>query len=48
MIKIDDNRLSLEQAIEVLNAAKKEMSRETSRMNEDCKILFEDIEKYLF
>ncbi|RIA89088.1 hypothetical protein C1645_773337, partial [Glomus cerebriforme] len=42
--EVDDNRLSLEQAIETLVLVKKHLSREVDRMNVDCKNLFENIE----
>ena len=37
----------MEQAIETLTGAMKQMSREINKMNVDCKKSFEKIEKYL-
>ncbi|CAG8470131.1 8707_t:CDS:2 [Funneliformis mosseae] len=42
--EVDDNRLTLEQAIETLAVAEKLMSREINKMKEDCKRSFEKIE----
>ncbi|GBC05878.1 hypothetical protein RclHR1_06490013 [Rhizophagus clarus] len=42
--ELDDNRLSLKQAIDMLSKAKKHMTYDIYRMNDDFNILFDKIE----